>query len=341
LIILKGEKIMNKKLFYAAVILLSFLAVGIQPALAVINIPGDTDYYDEVGTHTYVLNQDVSDTIILSNPNVDLPGTGVEGDRITFDGGGYTISTPVSFPNYGISFNQSDTSKNGYITIQNINITDCDNNGIDIVNATRINVNNTNISSCRNNGIWISIAGTCIIRDNTISDCDEYGISLSGGVNNIIYDNNFINNDATPQAIVAGGSGNVFDLNGSGNFWSDYTGVDENDDGIGDTPYTFTGGQDNFPLVPPPTPEEAILELVDFVVSLNLHHGIENSLDAKLNAALNALDDMNENNDVAAIKSLNAFISAVQAQSGKKIPEADANVLTAEAQEIIDLILAE
>jgi len=37
---------------------------------------------------------------------------------------------------------------------------------------------------------------------------------------------------------------------------------------------------------------------------LNLQSGIENGLDAKLDAALKAIDDLNENNDVAAINTL-------------------------------------
>ncbi len=46
---------------------------------------------------------------------------------------------------------------------------------------------------------------------------------------------------------------------------------------------------------------------------------IENSLVAKLDSALNALDDTNTANDVAACNSLNAFINAVEAQRGNKI----------------------
>lgn len=73
-------------------------------------------------------------------------------------------------------------------------------------------------------------------------------------------------------------------------------------------------------------------------MTFNLKHGIENSLDAKLDAALKALEDINENNDVAAINTLEAFINAVQAQSGTKITEADADALIAAAQEIIALL---
>lgn len=37
------------------------------------------------------------------------------------------------------------------------------------------------------------------------------------------------------------------------------------------------------------------------VFALNLQHGIENSLDAKLDTVLDALDDVNSNDDVAAV----------------------------------------
>ena len=74
-------------------------------------------------------------------------------------------------------------------------------------------------------------------------------------------------------------------------------------------------------------------------MNLNLQQGIENSLDAKLEAAQQAIDDLNENNDVAAINVLEAFINAVEAQRGNKILEADADALIAAAQGIIDLLL--
>lgn len=86
-------------------------------------------------------------------------------------------------------------------------------------------------------------------------------------------------------------------------------------------------------------PMVAVNNLVEDVLNLNLHTGISNSLDAKLDSALSALDDLNENNDVAAINSLQAFINAVEAQRGHKIPEADADDLIAVAQAIIDYLV--
>ncbi len=88
----------------------------------------------------------------------------------------------------------------------------------------------------------------------------------------------------------------------------------------------------------PPTPAELVAELLEEVGGLELPRGIENGLEAKLEAALRALEDENENNDAAAINTLEGFINAVEAQRGKKIPEAEADALIAAAQEIIELL---
>jgi uncharacterized delta-60 repeat protein len=83
------------------------------------------------------------------------------------------------------------------------------------------------------------------------------------------------------------------------------------------------------------TPVEGIEQLVAEVLALNLQNGISNSLDAKLDAVLRALDDANENNDIAAINALEAFINAVEGQRGDKISTEDADALIATAQEAI------
>ena len=88
-------------------------------------------------------------------------------------------------------------------------------------------------------------------------------------------------------------------------------------------------------------PVQSMESLAQQVIGLNLQSGIENSLDAKLDAVLKALDDLNTNNDGAAINALEAFINAVEAQRGNKISDADADTLIAAAQQIIDLLMAE
>lgn len=71
---------------------------------------------------------------------------------------------------------------------------------------------------------------------------------------------------------------------------------------------------------------------------MNSQDGISNSPDAKLAATLRALEDINDDIDIAAVDTLEAFINAVEAQRGSKIPAGDADALIANAQNIILLL---
>ena len=86
------------------------------------------------------------------------------------------------------------------------------------------------------------------------------------------------------------------------------------------------------------TPQDAIAALSVTVMEMNIKAGISNALDAKLGAALNALDDTNQNNDGAAINSLYAFCSNVEAQRGNKLTEVQANTLIGSVNSIIILL---
>ena len=86
----------------------------------------------------------------------------------------------------------------------------------------------------------------------------------------------------------------------------------------------------------PVSPEQTISNLIDDITSLNLQNGIENSLDSKLNATTGALQDIDENNNVAAINALQSFINAVKAQSGKKISESNTQALIDATHAIIN-----
>jgi parallel beta-helix repeat protein len=112
-----------------------------------------------------------------------------------------------------------------------------------------------------NNYIGVSIYDSeeNIVFSNTIELSSYYGIYFCRSINNVIYHNNFLNN--TNQAFNR--EENVFD-NGypsGGNYWSDYTGVDQKSgpnqdqpgsDGIGDTSYSiFPHGEDHYPLMYP------------------------------------------------------------------------------------------
>ncbi len=142
------------------------------------------------------------------------------------------------------------------ITLENLNLS---NTAISIelwrTNYTRI-INNKLLGN--RIGIYPSYSNNTTVSGNTISDNQQYGIILYSSNDSRIYHNNLMGNQI--QAYVIYGVNNLFD-NGypdGGNYWSDYIGVDlysgpnqdqPGSDKIGDTPYTFTGGQDRYPFM--------------------------------------------------------------------------------------------
>ena len=147
-------------------------------------------------------------------------------------------------------------------------------------------------------------------------------------------------------------------LDGLFQTWAEYDGQVGVYDGVASWTYTFTtedvyevatvgldlegnyGGAVFWTVYVGDTPADFVEYLAQAVAALDLAQGVENSLNAKLNAAYKKLTDGNDKNDVAAINELGAFINAVEAQRGKKIAEADADALIAPAQAIIDLLEA-
>ena len=127
------------------------------------------------------------------------------------------------------------------------------------------------------------------LRNNT------YGICLSGLValgvlhapsGNRIYHNDFVNNTNQAYKSNTWRCDNVWDDDypSGGNYWSDYTGVDANHDGIGDTPYTIDPDNvDNYPLMAPwaPTPITGDVNS-DYEVNLQDLVLIANALKSKL-----------------------------------------------------------
>ncbi len=93
-----------------------------------------------------------------------------------------------------------------------------------------------------------------ILSDNFVID-SEYGIVLGLSSNNEIYSNYFIN--VTQMAMDTENSEGTLSINSwdngtRGNYWCDYDGVDNDEDGIGDTPYVlYENNQDNHPLMKP------------------------------------------------------------------------------------------
>jgi parallel beta-helix repeat protein len=193
--------------------------------------------------------------------------------------------------------------------------------------------------------LWTAHNNT--VTGNTFSDNNlGAAIWLSGG--NLIYNNSFIDN--ARQIFDDSGTGNVYNRPApeGGNYWSDHTRPDADDDGFVDVPYLiydFPGnqiGQDDLPWTyedrwQSAAAKEATQGLVGQVQALGLPKGFY----GKLNDAIKVLGDANPNNDSAAINKLNDFIDQVSNnQDAITNAGGDPAALIAEAQAIIAILEA-
>ncbi|MGY5873672.1 MAG: NosD domain-containing protein, partial [Candidatus Thorarchaeota archaeon] len=131
---------------------------------------------------------------------------------------------------------------------------------------------------CFNNtyGVTLMTSDSVTMTSNTLTG-NDIGVSLDSSSDSNSFNWNAIR-FCTVEDAQDDGTGNDFDYN----YWSNYTGVDVNMDGFGDTPY-FIGGttvsQDSHPLILPPdrppitwdeTPtNQTILEIDDFNYDLD------------------------------------------------------------------------
>jgi len=204
-------------------------------------------YNNEIGLNSYnfsnagqVQLNNCSNSVI-SNLNISNTTIGIS----IFFGNNNTISGNIANNNnyFGLIFNGDNNSISGNTMNNNKDSgLNFDGNNNQLIG---------NMMCCNNRyGIYPMSRDFNLFVENNISKNGEIGILLSPISNdNLFYRNIFDDNGLNAEDR---GVNNNWDNGIIGNYWSDYIGIDSNNDGIGDSPYNIFGtanSQDNFPIL--------------------------------------------------------------------------------------------
>lgn len=151
---------------------------------------------------------------------------------------------------YGVGIGLFYQSLNNIISDNSIICTARGGLGVTVGYNSDLNIISANDIRSNIYGMEIFYSNKNTVVENNIAD-NFYGAYFDHSFENRIYHNNFINN--TWQFKVQY-STDIFDdgYPSGGNYWSDYSGVDANGDGIGDTPYVIDENNvDRYPLMGP------------------------------------------------------------------------------------------
>jgi nitrous oxidase accessory protein NosD len=118
--------------------------------------------------------------------------------------------------------------------------------GVMFNNVSDSEVSYTNFTEQALGSINCTGSTNITIKANEFVDCGGIHVILIDTTDSLIYNNQFFtadNGDAFDDGT------NDWDNDSCGNYWCNYTGLDTDGDGYGNTPYDITGGvsQDNFP----------------------------------------------------------------------------------------------
>ena len=122
-------------------------------------------------------------------------------------------------------------------------------NGFHFYASDNNTITDNMVSNNQENGIHLRESDNNRIMDSTISHNQDTGLYIDFySENNTIYNNFIIENDLNAYD---DGAGNQWDNGTIGNYWDDYSGMDLNNDGVGESPYNISGyqeSQDSYPI---------------------------------------------------------------------------------------------
>ena len=107
-------------------------------------------------------------------------------------------------------------------------------------------ISGNTVVSNKYDGMFFYSSSNNVISGNALLYNNNFGIDLaSSSSNNTIYHNNFNNTNQARSEWE-----NIWNYGNEGNYWSNYTGQDINQDGIGDDPYVIDAvNKDDYPLM--------------------------------------------------------------------------------------------
>ena len=213
-------------------------------------------------THNYLLGNgegitlSYSDNNIIASNNATKNGIGIYLIEYSHNN---TIMNNTIYNNFGEGLRISYYSNNNSAINNTVNT---NRNGIFLENARNNTVASNSLLHNNNDGMWIQDSNNNTITKNIVCNNGNSGISLYSSNINLIYLNNFIDNSYSFGSSYSSNSFNstnqipynyhTIEITGyMGNYWSDYTDVDTNGDGIWDNPYIISSDNDNYPLVEP------------------------------------------------------------------------------------------
>jgi|GEM_PF-1052629 len=130
------------------------------------------------------------------------------------------------------------------------NVTD-NNVGIWLNFSSSNTVRNNDVQDNSLTGAWFANSSINSFLENDVAHNNGYGFWINFSNNNSIFHNNIISN---LQDVYINTSINAWDggspYSDGGNYWSNYTGSDQNADGIGDSPHVLDAKNvDHYPLI--------------------------------------------------------------------------------------------